>query len=93
MSTESISNLEISYNEHDEVIVTISGTPEKQLLETRRLVLTPSKATLLAELLIKAASGAIDSIRKKAEEARIAALPPDDRSARVLTNGSPVTGS
>lgn len=60
-------------------------------IEYEHIVFSPHQARNLAQLLLDNAASAEREIRRKQEEIRIAALPPVDRTARVLTDGSLVT--
>jgi hypothetical protein len=60
-------------------------------IEYEHIVFSPHQARNLAQLLLDNAASAEREIFRKKEELRIASLPPVDRTARVLTDGSPVT--
>lgn len=60
-------------------------------IEYEHIVFSPHQARSLAQLLLDNAASAEREINRKAEIIRIVALPPVDRTARVLTDGSPVT--
>jgi hypothetical protein len=60
-------------------------------IEYEHIAFSPQQARNLAQLLLDHAASAEREIFRKKEELRIASLPPVDRSARVLTDGSPVT--
>lgn len=60
-------------------------------IEYEHIVFSPHQARNLAKLLLDNAASAEREIHRKKEEARIASLPPVDRTARVLTDGSQVT--
>jgi hypothetical protein len=82
--------LEIGRNGQDEIIV---NHPDLEPDETGvgHIVFSPSQARNFAKLLLKHAGDAEDAIFRKKEAIRIASIPPVDRSARVLIDGSPVT--
>lgn len=56
-----------------------------------RFVFSISQTREVARLLLKNADIAEAEVRRKQEAERLKSLPPVDRSARVLTDGSPVT--
>jgi hypothetical protein len=60
-------------------------------IEYEHIVFSPHQARNLAQLLLDNAASAEREIHRKGEEERIKNIPPVDRSARVLTDGSPVT--
>jgi len=60
-------------------------------IEYEHIVFSPNQARNLAQLLLDHAASVEREIHRKKEELRIASLPPVDRTARVLTDGSPVT--
>ena len=82
--------LEVGCNEKDEIVV---NHPDLKPDENGvgHIVFSPNQARNLAQLLLKNAEKAEQAIHKKAEEFRIKSLPPVDRSARTLLDGSPVT--
>lgn len=55
------------------------------------IVFSPAQARNLARILLKQAETAEDWAREKQEAERLKNIPPVDRSARTLTDGSPVT--
>lgn len=60
-------------------------------IEYEHIVFSPNQARNLSRLLLDNAVSAEREINRKLEEERIKHVPPVDRSARVLTDGSPVT--
>ena len=60
-------------------------------IEYEHIVFSLNQARNLAQLLLDNAASVEREVFQKQEADRIAALPPVDRSARVLTDGSPVT--
>lgn len=82
--------LEVGCNEHDEIVI---NHPDLKPDENGvgHIVFSPLQARNLARLLMDNADSAEREIFAKKEAQRISALPPVDRSARVLTDGSPVT--
>lgn len=82
--------LEVGCNEHDEIVINHPDLkPDKN--GVGHIVFSPHQARNLAQLLLDNAASAEREVHRKKEEIRIAALPPVDRSARTLTDGSPVT--
>jgi len=73
--------MQVTCNEHSEVVIQASGIVH----------VSPQQARNLAQLLLDTAASAERGIARKREAERIASLPPVDRSARALTDGSPVT--
>lgn len=82
--------LEVGCNEQDEIVVNHPDLkPDKN--GVGHIVFSPHQARNLAKLLLDNAASAEREIHRKKEELRIAALPPVDRSACTLADGSPVT--
>jgi len=84
--------LEVGCNEQDEIVV---NHPDLKPDENGagHIVFSPNQARTFARLLTKHANEVEANASRKAEKARMeaAASIPVDRSARVLTDGSPVT--
>jgi hypothetical protein len=82
--------LEVGCNDQDEIVI---NHPDLKPDENGvgHIVFSPHQARNLAQLLLDNAASAEREIYRKKEEERIKSLPPVDRSARVLTDGSPVT--
>lgn len=71
--------LKVECNEEDEIVINVP------------IVFSPQRARNFAQLLLDHAASVEREINRKKEEFRIASLPTVDRTARVLTDGSPVT--
>lgn len=82
--------LEVGCNEQDEIVI---NHPDLKADDNGvgHIVFSSAQARNLATLLVENAAKAEDAKFRKREAERIAALPPVDRSARVLTDGSAVT--
>lgn len=82
--------LEVGCNEKDEIVV---NHPDLKPDENGvgHIVFSPNQARNLARLLTDHADSIERDIRRRKEEERIKSLPPVDRTARTLTDGSPVT--
>lgn len=82
--------LEVGCNDEDEIVI---NHPDLKPDENGvgHIVFSPAQARNLATLLVENATKVEDGKWRKREAARIASLPPVDRTARVLTDGSPVT--
>ena len=82
--------VEVGCNESDEVVV---NHPDLKPDENGvgHIVFSPKQARNFAKLLLKNADNAERESYRKREEIRIKSVPPMDRSARTLLDGSPVT--
>lgn len=91
MMTDKIEGfLEIGVNDKNEVVI---NHPDLKPDENGvgHIVFSVNQARNLARLLIGKANEAEIEIERKREEERIKSIPPVDRSAKTLTDGSPVT--
>jgi hypothetical protein len=82
--------LEVGCNDKDEIVI---NHPDLKPDENGvgHIVFSPHQARNLAQLLLDNAASAEREIYRKREAERIKSVPPVDRTARVLTDGSPVT--
>jgi hypothetical protein len=82
--------LEVGCNEQNEIVV---NHPDLKPDENGvgHIVFSVNQARNFARLLVDHADSADREIRRQQEEKRIASLPPVDRTAQTLTDGSPVT--
>lgn len=82
--------LEVGCNEQDEIVI---NHPDLKPDENGvgHIIFSPHQARNLAQLLLDNAASAEREIYRKKEQLRIKSLPPVDRTARVLTDGSAVT--
>ena len=82
--------LEVGCNDKDEIVI---NHPDLKPDENGvgHIVFSPRQARNLAQLLLQNAGKAERAIHEKAETIRIKSMPPVDRSARTLLDGSPVT--
>ena len=86
MSEKIAGYLEVGVNDDSEVVI---NHPDLKPDENGvgHIVFSPAQARNLAALLVKNANDADAAIHAKQEAARIASVPPVDRSARILANG------
>ena len=82
--------LEVGCNDQDEIVINHPDL-KPDANGVGHIVFSPRQARNFAQLLLDNAASAEREIHRKQEEVRIAALPPVDRTARTLTDGSPVT--
>lgn len=82
--------LEVGCNDQDEIVINHPDL-KPDANGVGHIVFSAQQARNLAQLLLDNAASAEREIFRKKEELRIASLPPVDRTARVLTDGSPVT--
>lgn len=84
MSSNGSGFLEVGVNATDEVVINLPCDM------TGHIVFSPAEARALAESLRRQADKADTERQAREEAARIAALPPVDRSKQCTTNGQPV---
>lgn len=85
MSDNGSGFLEVGTNEADEVVINL---PRDM---TGHVVFSTQEARALAATLLKKAGEAERQIAERVEAARLAAIPPVDRSNRCSTSGQPLT--
>lgn len=90
MTDKACGILEVGCNDAHEVVI---NHPDLKPDENGvgHIVFSPAQALELAKTLTKQAGLAIKARYEEQEKERIAKVPPVDRSARTLTDGSPVT--
>lgn len=81
--------LEIATLRHEVIINHPDLKPDEQ--GVGHIVFSPEQARHLAQILLKQARIAEDWIAEQREQERRASIPPVDRTAQTLTDGSPVT--